>query len=437
MAQSTYQVTKQNWIADNRFQLPVRRWTISRVAFHVLFWAWNIYSSYKAFDRILRVDPELPPEQNLFWLIYLTHVGTTALVFYLYGYLVLPTLLTLLLQLRIEVQEFINTGQTTLLGRMRRFRTMFRLSWRRIAYVSLSGILVYIFFYVFDYYLYRYALTYVTVAPPYITRNATLLTSAGFTGIYNNYSTFVFIFAYNISYILTPLFLRAVFSAIAWGVESNGRKDQNQLLIKNQLTLLQNQINPHFLFNVFNNIHALIEQTNAEAAELLKSLSDLLKYTIYETGKPFVELSGELKFLRDYIDIEKSRQFNPDRITFQVFGDSKDLLIPPLLLITFVENAFKHGIHKNYHDGWVQLAITIDATQPSLHMQIENLKGAVASVKGPSGGVGLVNARKRLNLLYQQEYTLTMNETDSVYQVSLIIPLKSIVSHVPELEPTH
>lgn len=398
-----------------------------------------MYSSYDVFSRVLRPDPATPPDSGLFWLFFSTHIGTTFFVFYAYGYLVLPTLLTMLVEVGNRSKMLVRRRQLSRPERMQTFRDSVQSYGPRIAFVLGSSVLVYALFFLIDYSLYSYAATYVQTPPVYITRNVTLLQSVGLFGLFGSYSVFTFLFAFNISYVLTPLFLRAIRLSITWGVESTHKEEQNQVLVKSQLALLQNQINPHFLFNVFNNIYALIEPSNAQAARLLQSLSELLKYTIYETNEPFVDLAGELTFLKNYVEIEKSRQFDPERITFKVTGDRENLLIPPLLLVTFVENAFKHGLQKSYQEGWVNVVIHLDGERDTLRIQIDNYvttNGTKRHPNLPPGGVGLINAQNRLNLLFDPgAYSLTVTETGSVYHVDLTIPLKRTISHVDELEP--
>ncbi|MVM42203.1 hypothetical protein GO730_38520 [Spirosoma sp. HMF3257] len=335
--------------------------------------------------------------------MFTTHVGTTFILFYIYGYWVVPSLLSSLVY----------------------YRATRILIWPKIVYVVLASLSLFVIFNIYDYYLFTYAVDHYQPVSAYIKRYYDLLQQTGPYGIVTNYSLVTFVWAYNLSYVLFPILIRCIREAISWGVESVVQREQNRTLIQNQLHLLKFQINPHFLFNVFNNILALIQRTNREAADLLRRLSNMMHYTLYDTDKNFVPLAGELKFLENYIEIEKSRHFNPEKITFTVSGDPESFSTPPLLLITFIENAFKHGLNNSSGDAWVSIDLQIDSNRRQLLAKLRNsfTKTTNTSIN-TGGGVGLANARQRLNLLFpSNQYSLTVQEHSNVYEVMLKIPL--------------
>src|SRR5919199_4934764 len=391
--------TKQTWIdQETLFNLPRRNVTKFRVSLHILFWCYDFFTAHNALDRVLRVAPTVPPDPVLLDLMLYTHIGTTVLLFYCYGYLVVPSLMTLLVYNRA-------TG---------------RWLWRKLAFVIAASISVYVLFNIYDYYLYIYAYSHFKPAPAYVIRFHDLLLSSGPFGIFVNYSLFTFIWAYNVSYLMLPLLIRIIREAISWGVEGVSQKEQNKELINNQLRLLQQQINPHFLFNVFNNIYALIQKTNEQAATLLRGLSELMHYTLYKTNQDYVPFMGELNFLKNYINIEKSRQFNPDRISYQIIGETANYLVPPLLLVTFVENAFKHGLNNAFEEGYVRVTIDIQSMTSSLKMKVVNFVSSEEKINSSDGGVGLLNAQKRLELLFGKDnYSLLIKHDTAVYDVEL------------------
>lgn len=395
-----------NWFGDlSLAELPPRPITPTRICEHILFWLWNSYSAYNALDRVLRVDPAVPPDPDLFKLMFTTHVGTTFILFYIYGYLVVPALLSSLVY----------------------YRVTRKLIWPKIVYAAIAVVLAFVIFNVYDYYLFTYAAEHFKPEPAYVKRYYDLLQLSGPLGIFTSYSVITFVWAYNLSYLLLPLFIRTIREAISWGVESIVQKEQNQILIQNQLQLLQFQINPHFLFNVFNNILALIQRTNREAAELLRRLSNMMHYTLYDTNHSFVPLAGELQFLENYIEIEKSRHFNPEKITFIQTGDPELFTTPPLLLVTFIENAFKHGLNSSTDDAWVTIDLWVELETKTLQARIRNSVSKQTSAKSKPGGVGLVNARKRLDLLFNpNNYLLTVTEQADSYEVFVKIPLNRI-----------
>lgn len=403
------QFTKQNRIDDESLSnLPPRKVTWTRVGLHLTFWAWDAYSAYVSLDRVLRPNPGVPPDPDLFRLMFSTHLATTIILFYLYGYLVAPSLLNTLVAYRASGQ----------------------LKWPQITFVTVASVMIFVAFNVYDYYLFTYAADHFIPVSPYIKRYNDLLLASGPFGIFKDYTVIIFIWAYNMSYLMLPLLLRIIREAISWGVMSIRQKEQNQILIRNQLQLLQHQINPHFLFNVFNNIYSLIQRTNTEAAELLRKLSQLMHYTLYDTNHDFVPLEGELQFLRNYVEIEQTRHFDPKRISFQQTGDSRDLLVPPLLLVTFIENAFKHGLHDSFEEGWVRIEILVDKQNQALQVTVANSISWENDERKRPGGLGLVNAKKRLNLLFNPDlYSLNVQESSTDYQLNLRIPLKWVRKH--------
>ncbi|WP_051041174.1 sensor histidine kinase [Fibrisoma limi] len=417
MVHSNTQYTTKNLNAgEPLFDFPPRKVTWDRILLHVLFWLWDGHAAYWALDRVLRVKPDVAPDPDMFVLMYVTHVGTTMLLFYSYGYLIVPMFLRQLIILK-------SINRNTIWNELKRFRVVKPVSIRKLGIVLLSTLAVFAVFNVYDYYLFTYVANHFKPIPAYVKRINDLLGPMGPIGVFSDYSLLSFIWAYNVSYILLPLQIRLIREAISWGVANIRQKEQNKILVNNQLQALQHQINPHFLFNVFNSILALIHRTNRQAAELLRKLSELMHYTLYDTNKDFVPLTGELTFIQNYIDIEKSRQFNDEHITIKQRGDPDGLLVPPLLLVTFVENAFKHGINNSYEKAWVCIDIYIDASQDVLRVTIEN--PITDDVSPLSGGLGIANARKRLDLLFTpKQYQLNIQQENSIYQVHLVIPLK-------------
>ena len=361
-------------------------------------------------DRVLRVDPTRPPDPSLLNLMFYSHIASTFILFYAYGYLVLPSLLNVLVFNRA-------TGK-----------------WlkKKLWFVGLSTVAVYVLFNFYDYYLFSYAFNQFKPVPAYIQRNYDLLHVAGPLGIfvkpsvYTVFSLFTFIWAYNISYLNLPLLIRIVREAISWGVVTVDQKAQIEDLNDMQMNHLKQQINPHFLFNVFNNIYALIHQTNEQAARLLRGLTELMQYTLYETNKHYVPLAGELTFLTNYINIEKSRQFKPERICYQIKGDASNYLIPPLLLVTFVENAFKHGLNKSFEEGWVNVELDIQNQSNSLRMKVANNLTTDGKKNIRKEGIGLVNTKKRLDGLFGADrFLFSAREEAAEYHVELTLPLRT------------
>lgn len=186
-----------------------------------------------------------------------------------------------------------------------------------------------------------------------------------------------------------------------------------------ELDFLKSQVNPHFLFNALNSVYALTEEDNPRAAQIVQQLSDMMRYSLYETSGAMVPLHKELGFIRDYIGLEQLRTAKrmhleanfPEQV-------NESLQIAPFILIAFVENAFKHGVHNTTRKSWVKLEITLD--NEVLSLSVSNQKNGNASQN--VGGIGLVNVKKRLDALYPDHQLIISNEAEQ-YRVDLIIKL--------------
>lgn len=199
---------------------------------------------------------------------------------------------------------------------------------------------------------------------------------------------------------------------------------QKQLLqtekekIQLELSSLKSQINPHFFFNTLNGIYALSFKNNPDLAAAVIRLSDLMRYFIYDSAADKVPLEKEIKVLDDYQSLMRIRAEKSADIQMKVQGDPAGKSIAPLLLISFLENAFKHGIKGARENTFVHLLIDIF---PSLiKFTLTNNKGKAdePGVHDP-GGLGLENVRRRLELLYPEKYSLDVIETDETYRIEL------------------
>jgi two-component sensor histidine kinase len=190
--------------------------------------------------------------------------------------------------------------------------------------------------------------------------------------------------------------------------------------LEQQLEYLRYQINPHFFMNTLNNIHALVDIDPAKAQETIVELSKMMRFVLYEGDKHHVALAKEMEFVRTYVKLMKLRYTDKVRITLDLPAEVPDRSIPPLMLISFVENAFKHGVSYQ-HESFIEIKVALE--DDSLHFFCRNSKAEVPNQE--KGGVGLANVRKRLNLLYDHNYTLRIHDDADVYSVELVIPVKS------------
>jgi len=205
-------------------------------------------------------------------------------------------------------------------------------------------------------------------------------------------------------------------TAIKLAKDSFTRRQQDK---EAELKLLKAQLNPHFLFNTLNNLYGLSVVKSEKLPGLMLKLSDLLRYSLYETKDTMVSLQKEITYLENYIALEKIRLEDQTNIKFEKSGDLNSKSIAPMLLIVFVENAFKHlGDLKN-GKSHVKVKLKIDSGK--LNFECENTfdKNYTNTQEKKDGGIGLKNVRKRLELLYSKNYELTETHNDTSYKVML------------------
>ena len=190
--------------------------------------------------------------------------------------------------------------------------------------------------------------------------------------------------------------------------------------LEQQLEYLRYQINPHFFMNTLNNIHALVDINPEQAKDTILELSKMMRFVLYEGNKQGVPLSRELDFIRHYVTLMQLRYTNKVKITLDLPQETSDRQIPPLILITFIENAFKHGISYQ-RPSFIE--VKVSEHDDAMHFSCRNSKGEKPNEE--KGGVGLANIRKRLNLLYGHDYALRIKNDAELYSVELTLPLKS------------
>ena len=257
-------------------------------------------------------------------------------------------------------------------------------------------------------YLYSYALNYV---------------NSGFWGILTVQNIF-----FEISQVFQSVSLAILikFSRIGFQYYEtviSVQKEKNDI----EVNFLRGQLNPHFLLNSLNNIYSQIMSQDGKAADSVIVLSNLLKYTLYDSNAERVSLKREIKFIRDYIDLEKLRHDKNLKVLFTEEGIIDDYSIAPLILICFIENAFKYGVKiQNYQVS--NISIGMKLKQEKLFFTIENSLYPISNAKNvinkKTGGVGLVNTKKRLQLIYPQKFDLIIDNESDKFIVNLTIQLE-------------
>jgi len=206
--------------------------------------------------------------------------------------------------------------------------------------------------------------------------------------------------------------------------ELDNRRFQMELKLKEaELKLLKAQVHPHFLFNTLNNLYGLTLEKSDDAPKLVLQLSEILDYILYRCDEKLVSVDEELTNLKNYIEIEKIRYSGKFKLNTNFPEQPGRLKIAPLLLLPFVENAFKHGV--SHSTGVAFVTIKTKIVESNLFFKIENSKiPALKKAENHSNGMGLKNVRKRLDLIYPEKHILKINETEETFSVNLTLQLE-------------
>ena len=188
-----------------------------------------------------------------------------------------------------------------------------------------------------------------------------------------------------------------------------------------QIFYLKSQVNPHFLFNTLNNLYGLTYSKSDLAPQMVLGLSETMRYLIYETEQKVVPLEKELHFIRNYLDLEKMRISYPENIRDTIRISHTSVYIPPLLLLPFIENCFKHGNIGKDDDGWMELDISDE--NGNLFFVCKNSFNHTPAKQSAFSGIGLTNVKKRLDLIFAEKYELQTLKQDGEYMVSLQVPV--------------
>jgi sensor histidine kinase YesM len=207
------------------------------------------------------------------------------------------------------------------------------------------------------------------------------------------------------------------YKSIVKNEDLNSKFLKTQLQLKEQeLKFLKMQIHPHFLFNSLNTIYGFALKKSDEAPEMILKLSNLLDYILYQVKKPRVLLKAEIDHIEEYIDLEKIRFQDTLQVAFNSNIENKSIQIPPMILIPFVENAFKHGSIVN---GFLSIFISIEYKNSEFNFQMRN--SIISDDNNNEFGIGLETVKKRLDLLYNENYSLSINREKEWFKVQLSI----------------
>ncbi|MGB4773587.1 MAG: histidine kinase [Daejeonella sp.] len=227
-------------------------------------------------------------------------------------------------------------------------------------------------------------------------------------------------------YYISSIFVSSLFIFLStalkftvdWFVNESVRSNLENEKLNAELAFLKSQINPHFLFNSLNNIYSLAYQKSTKTAEAILKLSEIMRYMLYESNDDKVDLSKELTYLQNYMELQKLRFKDGAFVELDIKGETSNQTIMPLVLISFVENAFKHGVATDEQNP---IRITIQITEGKLFFRVVNKKGT--HNKDETGGIGLLNVQRRLDLLYKNKHHLQIENGTSFYTCELYLDL--------------
>ncbi|WP_192822369.1 sensor histidine kinase [Rufibacter sp. LB8] len=249
---------------------------------------------------------------------------------------------------------------------------------------------------------------------------------------YDEQVSFVFLFQSLVTSTLMYILLGIAYRYILdWFKAQEEKKELEKARMGTELAFLRSQINPHFLFNTINDIYALTYQKSDLAPDALLKLSGLLRYMLRESEQTLVPLSKELEYLQDVVELQRIGLKGHAYIDFSQEGDIDQYQIAPLLLIAFVENAFKHGICTNPARP---IQIHAELAENQLHFSVFNHKNT--DQKDHTGGIGLPNVKRRLELLYPQRHTLTIQDEKESFFATLTLQLDSASLSLKKPAPT-
>jgi LytS/YehU family sensor histidine kinase len=199
-------------------------------------------------------------------------------------------------------------------------------------------------------------------------------------------------------------------------------KERETQHLKSELTFLRSQISPHFMFNVLNNLVALARKKSDSLEPAIVSLSQLMRYMLYESDDAKVLLGKEVEYIKSFISLQMLRFRDTVKTNLNVEGNIDFYAIEPMLLIPFVENAFKHGTG-TLETAVIDISLSVNETSRIMHFNVTNDVGPADDSKDDSSGIGIANVRRRLAILYPNKHDLTISNTPDKFTVDLTIYL--------------
>lgn len=217
----------------------------------------------------------------------------------------------------------------------------------------------------------------------------------------------------------------AIKATKSWMLKERYARELEKEKAAAEISFFKQQINPHLVFNVLNSIYFAIPKSQELAQDIVMRLSDMLSHQLYDANKDWIPLHKEIEYLHNYIAIERIRQGDALHLDCQLPQDQSVLQISPILLLPFVENAFKYAPTANPSDYWVKITLTVENNQ--LHFQVENpFTEGQTTTRHQKGGIGIANVKNRLNLIYPKKHKLRISQEDNTWKVDLMMELSEL-----------
>ena len=234
-----------------------------------------------------------------------------------------------------------------------------------------------------------------------------------------------FSFNHVVAVLLGELYIVAFATAIKltvdWIYERKRAKKLEEIQLKTELEFLKSQIQPHFFFNTLNNLYALTLEKSDVAPSVVLKLSDIMQYVLYEVREPQIRLYDEIKYIQNYIDLERLRYGDKVNSSTAIKGEIDDIEVPPLLFLPFIENCFKHGINA---ENKIEVALSFENVRnKTLIFKVENSFDQLPKINFKQG-IGIKNVKRRLELLFKNDFELHTIVDKNKYYVELKIPIK-------------
>ncbi|WP_162915410.1 sensor histidine kinase [Paraflavitalea soli] len=220
-----------------------------------------------------------------------------------------------------------------------------------------------------------------------------------------------------IPFLIASIIYRLVTDRI---LAERAEKEAQAERLASELKFLRSQVSPHFLFNVLTNMVSLARQRSALLEPALIQLSDMLRYMLYDADSGKFPVTKEIEYLHNYIELQQLRFGEDVRITVDIENDAPSCTVEPMLLIPFVENAFKHGIGL-VRDPFIHVSLQVK--EQSLHFRVTNNYDKSNTAKDKNSGIGLANVRNRLQLLYKEKHNLSIHDNGELYVATLKLDL--------------